>query len=1041
MTKSLANFSLFQPAGFLRIWHPGLGTAEKSGWSAVARRLEERLVEVPGVHRLGLGFYAAVPLPGDGDVLDAAVSVGQQFLRELERRGGADRSGAFEVRMLAYPGRVEMRQGGDGWNVRLVPDELTRLLDEKPPPLEAGAVHVSGRAASALESPWDLAGAPALAGPSGRRIPMYRLLGPLNNGTPWHNREIWNRKIGWQTRTELEQRFAGHARTAVLRVTGPLGCGKTRAVMHVRSGGFPVVHVGVVSSRVVPTGTASRLLLRCRGLPLGDGPLDKDLESLARELEGSPPDGGTLGLLAEALHATTRKVGPWTVVFDDLHRARGDDWKVVAAVLAASREDASLRVVLVGRDGPPWPAAPKGLAALPLLEVPGLDDEAARGLLAKLLPGVTLPEVVQERLLRTAAGNPFLLEEAVVRWIQRNKIRRFYGAFVFSGSEETLFEPTIRLTAQVEAEGRRLGSTLPLRILAVAGEPIPARELASTASLLAHQVPPEWEQPFLQAGWLRRAESAWGDGVELASEGLARTWRESLSGDTQEILRRTLGELLSVLGGGEGLWRSYRLLSGDPEAIPLLLETTEKGGTSERGASEEELVNALRTELEHHRSRGGDPDVELRLLWKLMPLARRTGRLSDLAGDLDRALDLARDEPRRIVALSLLKAELDHGEGRFREAEKVLRQALANAEAIAEPQKALLLVQLGHLLMRQERNAEAIALFQRILPMLEVGGLTSLAATCHFHLGNIALAEHRLDEALAEHRKALEARREAGVPTAVSASLAALGAVSLASGRYPRALEFYQEAEETARESGDESEIAFALRGVGRALTRLGDFTAAAQPLRRSLEIRERLDDVTGQAVARLEVAENYLLLNNPGEALEAARKAAFRLNMLPDSPALGDVEHLLGRIQAHRRRPEEARKHFLTALDHHLSHDAPVRAAFTRGALIGIELAQERRSELVPLVRDLATFLERTHYPEQGERLDLQLYRALTLLQQPVEGTRERLFYLRRAYESLMEKTGHLSADLRNRFLLQVAEHEAIVSAATKEGLGGQRS
>jgi len=1034
MTMSLPRFPLRVSAAFLRIWHPGLGSSEEAGWSAVARKLEERLADAAGVHRLGLGFYAALPQPGDGDIVDAAAARGRRFLRELERRGGADRSGAFEVRMLVHPGWVEQR----GETVSLIPDDLTRLLDDKPPPLAAGAVHLTARAALALETPWELAPAPAIPGPSGREIPVFRLGGEEGSRAPWHNREIWNRKVEWLSRPDIEERFAKHARAAVLRVTGPLGCGKTRTVLHVRSGGFPVVHVGVAPSRIEVGSTGGRLLRRCATLLAGqDDTLASDLGSLSEDLDTTPLDGGHLALLADALHRITRRVGPWTVVLDDLHRAGADDWRVAGGVLAASREDSSLRAVLAGRNGAPWPEAPKGLAALPQIEVPPLEPEAGRQLVEKLLPGVNLPETAQTRLLAAAAGNPFVLEEAVVRMIQRRSIRRFYGAFVFSGSETAAFEPSVRLAAQIEAEGRRLGATLPLRLLAVAGEPIPARELASAASLVGGEAEASWELPFLEAGWLRQADSAWGAGVEMTSEALAAVWRGTLGDEARETLRRTLGELLSVLGGGEGLWRSYRLLSGDPEAIPLLLETAgRKKSTGDRGASEDELVDALRTELEHHRDRGGTPETELRLLWRLMPMARRSGRLTEFAGDLDRALELAEGEPRRIVALSLLKAELDHGEGRFREAEKTLRQALAHTEAIAEPQKALLLVQLGHLLMRQKRNAEAVALFQRILPMLEVAGLRSLAATCHFHLGNIALAENRLDDALEEHRQALQERRRAGTPKAVSASLAALGAVSLARGQYPRALEHYQEAEETARETGDESEIAFALRGVGRALTRLGDYAAAAQPLRRCLEIREHGDDVTGEAVARLEVAENYLSLNNPGEALEAARQAAFRLNLLGGSAAQGDAERLLGRIQAQRRRPEEARKHFLAALDHHTREEASVAAAFTRASLIRIELDQERRSELIPLVRDLATFLERSHYPELGERLDLQLYRALTWLDEPVEGTREPLFYLRRSYKSLMDKTAHLDPGMRNRFLFQIPDHEEIVAAATREGI-----
>jgi tetratricopeptide (TPR) repeat protein len=424
-----------------------------------------------------------------------------------------------------------------------------------------------------------------------------------------------------------------------------------------------------------------------------------------------------------------------------------------------------------------------------------------------------------------------------------------------------------------------------------------------------------------------------------------------------------------------------------------------------------------------------------------MPLARRTGRLSQLDGELDRALALAGGDPRRIVALSLLKAELDHDEGRFRQAEQILRTALENSSSASETQKAVLLVQLGHLLMRQERWAEGRKLFERILPTLEGTELRSLAATCRFHLGNIALAESRLDDAFAEHQKALEIRRHSRSPNALSASLAALGAVSLDQGRYPEALAYYQEAEEMAHRTGDDSELAFALRGVGRALARLGDFTSAAVPLRRALELRERAEDVVGRAMARLEVAENYLHLNNPGEALVEARKALFQLSLLGGGAAVGNAESLLGRIQLHRRRLEEARRHLEAALEQHEAAQDPVEAAFDRAAWIRLELiraepAEVRRSRLTPLLGQLGEFLETHPYPELGERLDLEMFRALDTLETPVEGTRHPLFYLRRAYETLMRKTGHLPRELRSRFLLQIPDHQAIQTAAHHHGL-----
>lgn len=1048
MSTNTSQVSLRLPAALLRIWHGRRdGEGEPSGWSTVVRRLEERLAARPGIHRLGAGLWAVVPVAGDGEVVDAAAAAGRSFLAELERRGGSDVSGAPEVRLLIHPGWVASEgggtEGGTGGEerVRLVPDDLTRHLDRTPPALASGGVHLTARAVLALETPWRCTPGPSLRGPADRELPVFRLGNLESPRSPWRNREIWGRPVPWVERTEPEAAFKRHGRSPGMRVQGPLGSGKTRLVMEVRGEGFAVLHTAVASNRAEAGPTASRLLhLAARSLPEAERELARKLEQLAGAVAASPAGRETLSRLARALLVVVERQGPLTVVLDRLERASDLDWTLAEVLLESARATPALRLVLVGRSGRPWSGMPERLRELPVLRVPPLEEGEARSLLERLLPGVSLPDPVREALVRGSGGHPFVLEEVVADLIHRRRLRRFFGALVYSGGEEELVRSTVRWSAQVEAELLRLGGSLPARLLSLVGEPVPPRELTSASRLLGRQVEPGWEDSLQRAGWLRTAESPWGPGVEPAFAALAIAWRGSLEPEVRVPLRRTLGELLAGLGSGEGLWHSYRLLSGDPEAIPLLLQTTDQVRGKERGGPPEgmldELVDALRTELDHHRRRGGDPEVELRLLWRLVPLARRSGRLAELGDELERALALAQGEPRRVVALSLLKAELAHGEGRFKEAEEILRRALAHADVIAEPQKALLLVQLGHMLMRQERNEEAAALFHRILPMLEAASLSSLAATCHFHLGNLALSEHRLEEAERQHERALAARRRAGAPKGVSASLAALGAVSLARGRYPEALERYREAETEARKTGDAGELAFARRGMGRTLARLGDFPAAATQLRHCLELREQGDDVVGEVVARLEVAESYLHLNRPSEALEEARKAAFRASLIGGDSVQGDAAALLGRIQAHRRKPEEARKHFLAALDHHLSQGAAVAAAFTRAALIRLALDQEQREDLPALVADLATFLEREHYPELGERLDFELYRSLRRLDRGVESTRDALFYLRRAYRRLMEKTGHLQPALRNRFLFQVPAHEAIVGAATREGL-----
>ena len=105
MTTSSLSFSLRLPAGLLRIWHPGLGGAEGGGWNAVARKLEERLTSLPGIHRLGMGLYAAVPQPGDGDGVHASAACGRRFGTALEARAALE----APLAQLAARGRLAVR--------------------------------------------------------------------------------------------------------------------------------------------------------------------------------------------------------------------------------------------------------------------------------------------------------------------------------------------------------------------------------------------------------------------------------------------------------------------------------------------------------------------------------------------------------------------------------------------------------------------------------------------------------------------------------------------------------------------------------------------------------------------------------------------------------------------------------------------------------------------------------------------------------------------------------------------------------------------
>lgn len=1041
------GWTLDLPAGLLHAW-PGEAGGE---WEARVERLVAAPGDAAGVVALSPGLLAVVPVGGDPAVLDAAVSYGRLLVR------GPTGAEPIDARLLVSPGRARVAAAG----TETLHDPLLADLQQKPPQLDPGEVHLTGRAAHTLEGDFGIEPAATYEGPAGRSVSLFRI-GPGDGERPWRNAEILGRHLRGLPREELEAALRDAlAGGGVARLSGPFGCGKTRLAMTALGGSAKDAarrrprRLVVPSRRIDAPSLAEQLTALYA--PLLGSDQRGEVEALAQRIAEGRRDrlfGGPgaaereAEARAELSHrlrglpgspAATR--GPSVLVIDDLEAADPTDLELLAGLAAGG--EATPALALVGRTGIDWP---ESLTTTPEVRVTPLDEGEIQAFADNLLAGLSLPPTVEERLLESAAGNPFMLEEGVAAMIHRRALRRFYGSFFFSGGDDTTYVPSPRLIQHVEAEAGRLGVPAPLRLLAVAGAPAPTTELRSAISLAGARSAADtgWAEIYRVHGWLREEDTPWGRGIGFSSAALAAAVGSTLAPAAAARARRVLGELLSGLSQEPAArWAAYRLLAGSSAAIPVLLDlvSEERADTAAGVASDDALLAALIRELVNHRESGGDPETELKLLLAMLPLALRTAHLEGLAEELKHAMHLALQHseggPERMIALARLKADLDRREGRLSKAEETLRSALKTSQQVDDRGKAALLLQLGRVLIARQRLDEAESLFRRVLGQVERPGHAALAASCHFYLGNIALHRCRYQTAFDHHRRALDLRLETHGPIKPRiASLTAVGAASLALGRYPEALQHYQEAEDRAREAGDDEELSYVLLGIGRALSRLGDFAAASAPLRQVLALREASGDGLGEAVARLAVAENHLALDRPREALAEAREAHFRLSLLTDGKPLGQAEQLLGRIQLTRRKPKEARNYLLRALHFHNDRGDLAEAAFDRAFLLEAALGDQRLEDVMILARDLGRFLAGPTYPELGEQLDYCMYKALEWLCEKGEGSGDPSEHLRRAYRTLLAKAERLRPDLRQVFLFQIPENEAIVVAATRAGL-----
>ncbi len=1001
---------LLLPAALVRVW-------EEHGRAETLARKRQALRERPGVVWTRPNLCAVLPEAGDPAVFETALAVASELLTASEE--GTAHGG---LRLLVFPGQVEMPSG------TVAANPVLEETERQAPTLEAGRIHLTTHAAARLEIRRKLRPAGAYQGPSGLRVPLLQALGEDAEAPPFRSPELLRRRLPYVRRPDLDRALASPA--PLLVVTGAAGCGKTRALWEALAGAkVPPLWVRLRPARHAGPSLAAQLLLRTLAAGAATGTDFQGLGELGMDDEGLA--SALPGLLTQLGRRTGR---PPAVVVDDLEALSPADLagleRLAGAACSggAAGSGGGFRLLAAGR------SAPASLAAFSpaVLRVGPLPAAAAETTLTQLAAGLSLPATVRERLLETAQGNPFALEEGLAALLPLGLIRQVHGSFFFGASDAVPYHPSERLVQHAEAEACRLGAPWAARLLASAQAPLPPAILAAAGG---EDPAAGWPGTWVAAGWAESVPTPWGEGLGITCPAFAAALRTTLPAEEESRLRAAVGTALPA--APRTAWRRYRLLAAATQRLPVLLEAIREGQTPP-----DALYEALAAELEEQRARtggapGAQPQRELLILWHLLPLAKKLGRLRDLAGELRLARGLAGGDTKKSLALAGLGAELEEQEGRLPEAEATLRQALTTIGGGDQRAGAVLALHLARLLIRQERQEEARELLERVLPHLASAHVSWLAASCLFLLGNVAVHQHRLRDGLELHQRALAVRRRLDPSKAVGASLSALGRIALLEGRYPDALAHYREAEGLLAAAGDKAEIGFALLGIGKALSRLGDYTAAAAPLRRALALREAGEDPAGAAIARLAVAENHLHLKHPDSALEEARRAHFDLCMLSAlNTALGDAERLIATVLFLKRQWSEAGRAFPEAVAAHRRAKDPEAVMLDLAAWIELAIAAVDEEKVESLAAEITKLLGARLHFERREIGELRHYQALSWLAHRANRPRGALPHLRQAYRLLLAKADCLEPRERHSFFFQVREHQEIVNLATQEGL-----
>jgi DNA-binding CsgD family transcriptional regulator len=267
------------------------------------------------------------------------------------------------------------------------------------------------------------------------------------------------------TERETLERLLTDARTghsAVVVVRGEAGVGKSALLRAVADGasGFRVAHIaGVESEMELPFAGLHQLcapmLERLDGLP---PPQQQALRVALGLASGDPPDRFLVALGALTLLAEVSEEEPFLCFVDDAQWLDGASRQVLGFVARRLLAE-PVAIVFAVRE----PNEDAEFVGLPELTLGGLDDEAARALLATVIPG-RLDERVRDRIVAETRGNPLALLE-LPRGLSARQLAGGFGVPELVPLSGRIEESFLRRLEELPPETRLL-------LLVAAAEPV-----------------------------------------------------------------------------------------------------------------------------------------------------------------------------------------------------------------------------------------------------------------------------------------------------------------------------------------------------------------------------------------------------------------------------------------------------------------------------------------------------------------------------------------------------------------------------------------
>ena len=611
-------------------------------------------------------------------------------------------------------------------------------------------------------------------------------------------------------------------------------------------------------------------------------PQDEKTDARLRDLAGERLKANTFRAV-ETLTECAAGQGPLVLVCEDLHWADATSLDLLQQLFSLS-DRCSLLIICVFR-----PRRERGCWALREvaardyphrhtdLTLQALSSAHSEALIHNLLQSESVPAAFRARVLRTAEGNPFFVEEILRGLIDQGVVvadEQTGGWRVTEGAADVRLPETLQGVLMARIDRLLEDTRRVLQIASVIGRIFHYRVLAAIAEedrkLDAHLVTLQREEMIRERARLPELEYIFKHHLtrEAAYNGLLKKERRVIHRRVAEALEQLFPE--RVEEQVELLAYHWEQAEELGKAVDYLLRT---GDRARRLGASQEAIEFYKTALR----REAELDAE--------GAAIEAHRIHERLGDVF------------FVNLSRHDEALEHYKSFLGIAEA--------AEDLARGERKVAGVYMlqGDLAKAQQHYEAALARLSSLPPLAE-------ASRVHCGLAYLLMSENRLNDAQEHARASFEISGRISDVRGQADANRVMGVIASQRGNSDTARKYDERSLALYRELGDLPRIAQACNNVGDSYRVLGQMEQALDYLSEGLELAQRIGDTREEALLLLTMAELSLDRGQWETAITHLQRALPLAQQAGVAARLIEAHRILGSAYQGAERLEDARRH-----------------------------------------------------------------------------------------------------------------------------------